>query len=164
MTIFVHSGSPDDVGGPQAVAELSVKLEANVGMDSSVICGEPAHTGKEVEMTEVVEPVSSQPDQTVLAVAVHVVDGTIVDPATTVAFRAKQLAVWSVTVVRLKQSVVKTDVALPVTSQPDTLRDCVERQYVDVELAAVATEQSSEMCVAVTSSQDVVRTDVVVGW
>lgn len=127
-TIFVHSGKLDDVGGPQAVAELSVKLDANVGMGSSVICAEAAQAGKDVEMTEVVDPVSSQPDQTVVAVAVQVVDGMIVEPATTVEPNAKQLTVRFVTLVRLKQSVVNTDVALPVTSQPDTFLDCVDRQ------------------------------------
>lgn len=110
------------------MAELSVKLEANVGMGSSVTCAEAAQAGKDVETTEVVDPVSSQPDHTVLAVAVQVVDGIIVEPATTVEPSAKQLTVWSVTVVRLKQSVVKTDVALPVTSQPETFLDGVDRQ------------------------------------
>lgn len=105
-------------------------------------------------------PVISHPDHTELAVAVQVADGVIVDPLTTVGGIAKQLLVMSVAVVREKQSVLKRDVVVAVTSHPEIMVIEVLGQYVRVEFCAVATLHETATLEAVIVAQPVLKEDV----
>lgn len=102
----------------------------------------------------------SHPDHTELAVAVHVAEGVIVDPLIILGGIAKQLLVMSVAVVREKQSVLKTEVVVAVTSQPDIILTEVLGQYVRVEFCAVATLHETATREAVIVAQPVLKEDV----